>query len=306
VLANVLRASLQVARRHRNDSVRSRRYLCGQMASTRFISGGVGALLEAAREAVPVPSATPALTVVAPALNEEAAVGAQVAALLADERLSRLGLRQVLVVDNGSDDGTAVNAAAAGAIVIHEPQRGYGWACLAGVRATPVGDVILLMDADGSDDLAGAATVAALVISGAADLAMGSRVRGRVERGALLPQQRAGNLLAALLLRPLAGVGVTDLGPVRAIRREALLALDMREMTYGWSTEMLLKAGRAGYRVVEAPVDYHRRAGGHSKVAGSLLGTLRASRSILGTLARHARWRPDLGSATAAPERSLA
>jgi hypothetical protein len=232
------------------------------------------------------------VTIVLPALNEAATVGHQVAALLADGRLRALGLRQVLVVDNGSDDGTADVAAAAGAVVVREPRRGYGWACLAGVRAAPPGDLILLMDADGSDDLAGAAAVAALALGGAADLAMGSRVRGRVDRGALMPQQRAGNALAAALLRPLAGVRVSDLGPVRAIRREALLALDMREMTYGWSTEMLLKAGRAGYRVVEAPVDYHRRAGGRSKVAGSLVGTLRASRAILGTLARHARWRP--------------
>jgi glycosyltransferase involved in cell wall biosynthesis len=237
-------------------------------------------------------SSAPALTIVLPALNEQAAVGAQVMALLADERLRLLGLRQVLVVDNGSGDGTATVAAAAGAVVIREPRRGYGWACLAGVRAAPPGDLILLMDADGSDDLAGVAWVAGMAAAGTADLAMGSRVRGRIDQGALLPQQRVGNALAALLLRWLAGVRVSDLGPVRAIRREALLALEMREMTYGWSTEMLLKAGRAGYRVVEVPVDYHRRAGGHSKVAGSLLGTLRASRAILGTLARHARWHP--------------
>jgi glycosyltransferase involved in cell wall biosynthesis len=243
-------------------------------------------------DAVGEHSGAPPLTIVLPALNEAVAVGPQVAALLADERLRQLGRRQVLVVDNGSDDGTAAVAAAAGAVVIHEPRRGYGWACLAGVRAAPAGDLILLMDADGSDDLAGAGCVADIVLRGAADLAMGSRVRGKADRGALLPQQRAGNALAALLLRPLAGVCVSDLGPVRAIRREALLALDMREMTYGWSTEMLLKAGRAGYRVVEAPVDYHRRAGGRSKVAGSLVGTLRASRAILATLARHARWRP--------------
>jgi glycosyltransferase involved in cell wall biosynthesis len=238
------------------------------------------------------PSGAPALTVVLPALNEQAAVGAQVTALLADESLRLLGLRQVLVVDNGSEDGTAAVAAAAGAVVIHEPRRGYGRACLAGVRTAPLGDLILLMDADGSDDLVGAARVASIVSAGTADLAMGSRARGHIDQGALLPQQRVGNALAALLLRRLAGVRVSDLGPVRAIRREALLALEMREMTYGWSTEMLLKAGRAGYRVVEVPVDYHRRAGGRSKVAGSLPGTLRASRSILGTLARHARWRP--------------
>ncbi|HEV7126234.1 MAG TPA: hypothetical protein VGN32_02195, partial [Ktedonobacterales bacterium] len=110
--------------------------------------------------------------------------------------------------------------------------------------------------------------------------------------GALTPQQRVGNALGAVLLRALAGVRVSDLGPVRAVARADLLALDMREMTYGWSTEMLLKAGKAGYRVVEVPVDYHRRVGGSSKVAGTLAGTLKASRSILATLARYARWQP--------------
>jgi hypothetical protein len=241
---------------------------------------------------------TPPISVVLPALNEEATVGAQVAALLAHAGLCRLGLRRVIVVDNGSDDRTRAVAAAAGARVVQEPRRGYGAACLAGTLAASAGDVILLMDADGSDDLDGTTGVAELVACGVADLAMGSRVRGRVDPGALMPQQRVGNALAALLLRGLVGVQVSDLGPVRAIRREALLALDMQEMTYGWSTEMLLKAGRAGYRVVEVPVDYHRRAGGRSKVAGSLRGTLRASRSILLTITRHARWRPAPGTIT--------
>lgn len=239
------------------------------------------------------PANPAAISIVLPALNEEAAVGPQVTALLTHAGLRRLGVRRVIVVDNGSSDGTARVAVAAGAEVVREPRRGYGAACLAGVRASDPSDIILLMDADGSDDPTGAAHVVALVVRGEADLALGSRVRGHVERGALTPQQRAGNALAALLLRPLAGVRVSDLGPVRAIRREALLALDMRELTYGWSTEMLLKAGRAGYRVVEVPVDYHRRAGGRSKVAGTALGTLRASRSILGTIGRYARWQPS-------------
>jgi hypothetical protein len=149
------------------------------------------------------------------------------------------------------------------------------------------------MDADGSDDLDGAADVLQLVVRGDAELAMGSRVRGQAARGALTPQQRIGNALAVVLLRPLADLRITDLGPVRAVRRERLLDLDMRELTYGWSTEMLLKAGRAGYRVVEVPVNYHRRAGGHSKVAGTLRGTVGAARAILGSLWRYALWRPS-------------
>ncbi len=258
-----------------------------------------------AREEHPHP-----VTVVLPALNEEEAVGAQVAALLKDATLRRLGVRQVIVVDNGSTDRTAEVAAAAGALVVREPRRGYGSACLAGVLAAPPQDVILLMDADGSDDLAGAARVAQVVICGEADLAVGSRVRGRIDAGALTVQQRVGNALAAVLLRALAGVGVSDLGPLRAIRREALLGLDMRERTYGWSTEMLLKAGRAGYRVEEVPVDSHRRAGGRSKVAGTLIGTMRASYSIMATFQRYARWRPasqrDASPSARAPQPSAA
>jgi hypothetical protein len=219
-------------------------------------------------------------------------VGGQIAALRAHAGLRRLGVGRIIVVDNGSDDGTGVVAASAGAEVVCEPRRGYGAACLAGVLAAGHGDIILLMDADGSDDPDGAARVLDLLVRGEARLAMGSRVRGRADPGALTPQQRVGNALGAVLLRALAGVRVSDLGPVRAVARADLLALDMREMTYGWSTEMLLKASKAGYRVVEVPVDYHRRVGGSSKVAGTLAGTLKASRSILATLARYARWQP--------------
>jgi hypothetical protein len=199
---------------------------------------------------------------------------------------------RVIVVDNGSDDATAAVARAAGAEVVSEPRRGYGWACLAGVRAAPAGCVIVQMDADGSDDLDGVAHVSRLVISGQADLAMGARTLGEIEPGALTPRQRAGNAIATALLRLLCGVRVSDLGPVRAISREALLALDMREMTYGWSTEMLVKAARAGLRIVETPVDYHRRTGGQSKVSGTLGGSIRAGWRILTATLRYARWRP--------------
>ncbi|HEX8982716.1 MAG TPA: glycosyltransferase family 2 protein [Ktedonobacterales bacterium] len=241
----------------------------------------------------------PRVVVVMPALNEEAAVGAQVRAVLAHPALAALPLARVIVVDNGSDDATTTVASVAGAEVVSEPRRGYGRACLAGVLAAADDDLVLLMDADGSDDLAGAARVARLVLSGAADLAMGSRTRGSVEPGALTPQQVAGNAVAALLMRLLCGVRVSDLGPVRAIRRETLLAFDMREMTYGWSTEMLVKAARAGLHIAEAPVDYHRRAAGQSKVSGTLAGSVRAGWRILTSIARYARWRPTTPLATA-------
>ncbi|HKW21355.1 MAG TPA: glycosyltransferase family 2 protein [Ktedonobacterales bacterium] len=234
---------------------------------------------------------TNSLTIILPALNEADAIGLQIQALLAHPAWHALPLSEIVVVDNGSDDATAAVAQAAGARVITEPQRGYGAACYAGLRAACT-DVLFLMDADGSDDLAGAARIAWRVLSGEADLAVGSRVRGRCERGALTLQQRVGNTVAALLMRLLYGVRITDLGPTRAIRRQALLALDPRERTYGWSTEMLVKAARARYRIVEEPVDYHRRVGGVSKVSGTFRGSLRAGYCILMTVLRYARWRP--------------
>ena len=255
-----------------------------------------------------IPPQSGAQTIVAllPALNEAEAIGPQVRAMLTHPALCALPLARVLVVDNGSDDATAEVARAAGADVVREPRRGYGRACLTGVLTARDADILLLLDADGSDDLAGAAAVAQLVLCGAADLAVGSRVRGQCDPGALTTQQRLGNALAATLLRMLCGARVTDLGPVRAIRREALLALDPHEMTYGWSTEMLLKAARAGYRLAELPVDYHQRAGGVSKVSGTVWGTLRAGWTILATIARHACWRPASPSSGQARSSGLA
>lgn len=232
------------------------------------------------------------LAIVMPALNEEGAIGQQIAALREHFIRSALPSPRILVVDNGSTDGTAHIAQAAGAEVISEPRRGYGFACLAGIQAAAGADVVLLMDADGSDDLAGASRVAEIVLRGDADLAMGSRTLGQVEAHALTPQQRAGNTVGALLLRLLYGLRVSDIGPTRAIRRDALLQLDMREMGYGWSVEMLAKAARARLRIHELPVDYHARAAGKSKVSGTLRGTLLASQHILSTLIRYRRWQP--------------
>ena len=235
---------------------------------------------------------TRTLSVILPALNEEEAIGPQIQAMLTHAAWQALPLSEIIVVDNGSDDATARVARAAGACVVSEPRRGYGMACYAGLRAVR-SDVLLLMDADGSDDLAGAARVVQRVLSGEADLAMGSRMRGQCEPGALTLQQRIGNTITARLMWPLTRVRVTDLGPIRAIRRDALLALDLQERTYGWSTEMLVKAARAGYRIVEEPVDYHRRTGGASKVSGTLGGSIRAGYSILAAVVRYARWQPS-------------
>ncbi|HLW02861.1 MAG TPA: TIGR04282 family arsenosugar biosynthesis glycosyltransferase [Ktedonobacterales bacterium] len=232
-------------------------------------------------------------SIVIPALNEAAVIGDVVRRLRACPALQQAGITDIVVVDNGSDDDTFEVASFAGARVVREPRRGYGRACLAGVQAAQGADVIILMDGDGSDVPEDVVRVWQPVEVGMADLAMGSRVRGQCERGALTPQQRAGNAVGSLLLRWLYGVRVSDLGPLRAIRRETLLRMEMSEMTYGWSAEMLAKAGRLGLRVLEVPVDYRCRAGGKSKVAGTLSGTIKASYRILSTIGRYRRWQPD-------------
>ena len=210
-----------------------------------------------------------ALWAVIPALDEQETIEA----VVADVRAQVDG---VLVVDNGSADSTAQRAARAGARVVAEPRRGYGRACVAGARAAPAGCVLVYCDADGSDDPRALRRVAAPVLAGQADLVGGSRARGRQQPGSQLLHQRLANWLFAAALRHLWRVAVTDLGPMRALRRETLLDLDMQSQTYGWPIELLLKAARRGLRVEEVAVDWRRRAGGRSKVSGSLRASLRA------------------------------
>jgi hypothetical protein len=152
-------------------------------------------------------------------------------------------------------------------------------------------DIIVLLDGDASDVPADLPVILASVVAGDADLVMGSRARGVVEAGALTPQQRFGNWLTARILRRYALV-ITDIGPFRAVRADALAALQMEERTYGWSTEMLVKAARAGLRVREVPVSYRQRRGGRSKVGGTILGSIRAGVVILQTAFRYAHWTP--------------
>jgi glycosyltransferase involved in cell wall biosynthesis len=217
---------------------------------------------------------------VIPALDEEAAIGEVVSGALGftDE---------VVVVDNGSRDGTAARARAAGARVVSEPRRGYGRACLTGARAAPAEAVLVFSDGDGSDDPSALRRLAAAVIEGRADLAVGSRTRAGRQRGALAAHQRGGNWLFSTLIRRLWGVPITDLGPMRAIRREDLLGLDMRSATYGWPVEMVVKAARGGLRVLEEPVPARRRAAGRSKVSGSLRASVLAGLHFAAALVRH-------------------
>jgi glycosyltransferase involved in cell wall biosynthesis len=221
---------------------------------------------------------SPLLCAVVPALQEEATIADVVAgaATVADH---------VIVVDNASRDATGERAAAAGAQVVNEPRRGYGAACLTGATAAPAGSLLLFLDGDGSDDPAALERVAAPVVTGRAELVLGSRAMR--ERGALKPHQLAANRAMAALVRAAWGAPVSDLGPMRAIRREQLLALDMRSPTYGWPLEMVVKAARGGLRIEEVPVPARRRAAGRSKVSGSLSASLRAGACFGGVLVRH-------------------
>jgi glycosyltransferase involved in cell wall biosynthesis len=216
-----------------------------------------------------------------PALNEETAIPTTL------DELASLQIAQVIVVDNGSSDRTAEVARAHGAQVVCEPRRGYGAACLAGIAAlSPQVEIVVFMDADGSDDPGELHRLVEPIAAGRADFLLGSRVLGEREVGSLTPQQRFGNWLATHLLRLLYGARYSDLGPFRAIRRDALAQLEMRDTGSGWTIEMQIKAHSAGLRTVELPVRYRRRRAGRSKVSGTLTGSVRAGAKILWTILR--------------------
>jgi glycosyltransferase involved in cell wall biosynthesis len=229
--------------------------------------------------------------VVIPCLDEEASIGGLVGDVVAvrDDTATTVEIVEILVVDNGSTDGTAWVAQEAGARVVPEPRRGYGRACLTGVLAAGPVDYIVLMDGDRSDVPAELPRLLAPILAGEADLVVGSRLLGSYEPGSLMPQQIVGNRVAAALARMRYGLRLTDIGPFRVIDRERLLGLGMREMTYGWSIEMLIRASRAGLRVREVPVTYRKRAGGESKVSGNARASLRAAYRITAAIFRAGR-----------------
>ena len=223
------------------------------------------------------------VALIIPALDEEQAIGALLA------QIDRGLIRDVIVGDNGSRDATASVARAGGAHVVRVDERGYGAAC-AGALAelAPDVDVVLFMDADGSDDPAEVPLVLEPILSGRADFVIGSRALGVVESGALTPQQRFGNWLATRLIALLYRHRYTDLGPFRAIRRELLDRVAMRDRRYGWTVEMQIRALQLGARVVEVPVRYRRRVG-RSKISGTVTGVLKAGWWILWTIFKYSR-----------------
>ena len=221
------------------------------------------------------------ISVIIPALNEEEPISGVV------RECRATGLPdEVIVVDNGSTDRTAAHAQEAGARVVTAPP-GYGRACAAGVRAlSRQCDTVVFMDGDGSDVPAFMNQLVDPIARGTHDFVIGSRTRGQREPGSMNLQQVFAGRLAGLILRPLYGVRYTDMSPFRAIRRDALERLDMRERTYGWNLEMQMKAARDGLRVLEVPVNHRRRAGGESKVSGTFRGTFVAGARIIATLVR--------------------
>ncbi|GAA1679839.1 glycosyltransferase family 2 protein [Fodinicola feengrottensis] len=211
---------------------------------------------------------SPPVDVILPCLDEALALPGVLHALPAGYR--------AIVVDNGSTDGSPQVAANFGATVVHEPRRGYGAAVHSGLLAATA-DVVCVIDADGSLDPGKLPDLVAELNSGT-DLAVGRRVP--TSRRAWPWHARIGNSLVAYLLRR-RGVRVTDIAPMRAVRRKALLELDVRDRAFGYPLELLLRAGAAGWTIVEQPVDYRpRTAGTVSKVSGSFRGTLRATRDF--------------------------
>jgi glycosyltransferase involved in cell wall biosynthesis len=228
-----------------------------------------------------VPPAGPWISVIIPALNEQATI-AQVVAAVPGEFA-----QEVIVVDNGSDDDTVNRALRAGAKVVREPRRGYGRACRAGAGAVDQRCTIMVfLDGDGSDCPELMGRLVRPIVGGGYDFVIGSRIRGRREPGSMEPAQVIAGRGAGFLIRALYGVRYTDMCPFRAIRRESLQRLGMREQTYGWNLEMQMRAARAGLRVLEVPVDHRRRKGGTSKVSGTVRGTLSAGIGVLATFAR--------------------
>ena len=210
------------------------------------------------------------IAVVIPTFNEAQAIGDVVRAIPGD------GGHDIIVVDNDSTDDTAKQAALAGARVIHEPHRGYGSACLAGAKAARGSDIIVFLDGDRSDDPRQLDAVATPVVHDEADLVIGSRFGGAMEKGAMPLHGQLGNRLIVWLLHLLYGLRISDIGSFRAIRTDALFDLKMEQMTYGWPVEMVVKAARKKLRVQNVPITYRRRVG-RSKVTGTIKGTMMAT-----------------------------
>jgi glycosyltransferase involved in cell wall biosynthesis len=215
-------------------------------------------------------------------LNEERSIKEVIGAI------PRSNVGEIIVVDNGSVDLTADVAREAGAVVLHEPRKGYGYACLLGIARALLNspDVIVFLDGDLSDYPEDLPDLLEPIDQRGFDVVIGSRILGKREAGAMLPQAIFGNWLASVLIRLFWGYRFTDLGPFRAIRTEALKRMNMSDPTFGWTVEMQIKAAKLGMKVTEVPVRYRKRIG-ESKVTGTLAGTFKASVRILYTIFKY-------------------
>jgi glycosyltransferase involved in cell wall biosynthesis len=226
-------------------------------------------------------SHSPVVSAIIPCLDEETAIGQVVTVVLAQN------VSEVVVVDAGSKDRTVERATEAGARVVVELQRGYGRAIQAGIAAVrDDADIIVFLDGDGSDPGEFIPALVAPIIAGQAVFVLGSRVRGIRDPGSLAPQQLLAGHIGGLLLRLFYGARFTDLSPFRAIRRDALKSLGMKEETFGWNLEMLMRVAAARLPVLEIAVGQRRRIGGASKVSGNLTAGLKAAWSISTTFIR--------------------
>jgi glycosyltransferase involved in cell wall biosynthesis len=227
----------------------------------------------------PVPASGSRIAVVIPALNEEASIGLVVRAV------PRPPVAEIIVVDNGSTDRTETVARDAGATVLFESRKGYGYACLAGIAHAidHEADIIVFLDGDFSDYPEDLPELVLPILEQDCDMVIGSRMIGKREKGALLPQALFGNWLACTLIRLFWGYRFTDLGPFRAVRVKALQQMTMRDPTYGWTVEMQIKAAKLKLKTAEVPARYRPRIG-ISKVTGTMRGTVNASIKILYTI----------------------
>ncbi len=226
----------------------------------------------------------PVIDVLIPAWNEEKALPLVIAALPKD------WVRHIVVCNNGSTDATERVAKAAGAVVVTENKRGYGSACLAGMRylqqlpSSEQPQIVVFLDGDFSDYPEDLPKVVAPIIDNDLDMVIASRTLGNMEAGAMTAPQRFGNWLAPFLIKMLYGYHFTDLGPFRAIRWQALLQLDMQDPDFGWTVEMQVKAAQHRLRCTEVPARYRKRAAGKSKVSGTIKGTFKAGWKIILTI----------------------
>jgi glycosyltransferase involved in cell wall biosynthesis len=232
----------------------------------------------------------PRIALVIPTLNEAEAIGGVLSAVPRDI------IDEIIVADSSSTDGTAAIAEAAGARVVPLRERGYGRACRAGAEAAGDCEIIVFLDGDGSDRPELIPLLVAPIIEGDCDFVIGSRTRGTRQPGSMNANQIIAGRVIGAAVRLLYGVRYTDMCPFRAIRRDVLMRLGMREETYGWNLEMQMRAARAGFRIVELPVAHRRRAGGASKVSGTLRGTVRAGWRILAAFGRIALERRSAAS----------